>query len=335
MSYKVSIIIPAFNEGKNINKILTSALNQTYDNFEVIVVDDGSQDNTGKICEKYKKKYSNFRYIYKENSGVSDARNLGLKYITGDYVCFWDADDWVEFNYLEKMLSAIHLTPSPKNTILVAGCIIDYYKENTKSNSEVLTLNNRLISKKEVLNYFLEEHEKYRLELWNKLFPAKVIKKKYFKSQFVLGEDFEFFTQCLNKIDYLLTVNVASYHYKVCMNQMKHYTPFINEVERERFIQKNLIRAGMPNNLSNSFYYRRLLITAYTALSYLAGNNKMPQDEVVFILNELRDSRPNTFKPCVNYKKAQRIMLILSQLHSPKIAEKYFKLKRKLKYSNK
>lgn len=55
MSYKVSIIIPAFNEGKNINKILTSALNQTYDNFEVIVVDDGSQDNTGKICEKYKK----------------------------------------------------------------------------------------------------------------------------------------------------------------------------------------------------------------------------------------------------------------------------------------
>ena len=119
MSYKVSIIIPAFNEGKNINKILTSALNQTYDNFEVIVVDDGSQDNTGKICEKYKKKYSNFRYIYKENSGVSDARNLGLKYITGDYVCFWDADDWVEFNYLEKMLSAIHLTPRPKNTILV------------------------------------------------------------------------------------------------------------------------------------------------------------------------------------------------------------------------
>lgn len=331
VSYKVSIIIPVFNEEKNICRVLDSVYSQTYKNFEVIVVDDGSEDNTGQICQNYNQKYNNFKYVYKKNTGVSDTRNLGLAYVTGDYVSFWDADDWVASDYLDNLVHAINVTPDPQKTVIVAGCTIDYYFNNSKRNSEIISLNNKLISKKEVLSTFIEQHEKYRLELWNKLFPVGIVKNKKFKSEIILGEDFEFFTQCLTNIEYLMTVNDTSYHYKIDISRMKHFTSFSQEISREKIIQKNLVTAGISKKSSEFFYFRRLLITAYTALSYLPYTEKNDKKEEYTVLKELKISKPDGFKPFAKYQKAQWVMMILARLNSPILISEYFKIKSKIK----
>ncbi|MBM6973420.1 glycosyltransferase family 2 protein [Lactobacillus gallinarum] len=330
-SFKISIIIPAFNEENNIRRILECACKQTYKEFEVIVVDDGSKDRTSEIAKTYAKQYSNFIYVHKENSGVSDTRNLGLKFVTGDYVCFWDADDWVESNYLENMFQQIHLTPCPQKTILVSGCTIDYYVENKKESAGVIKQANKLISKQALLKSFINEHEMFRLELWNKLFPAAIVKGKRFDSQFILGEDFEFFTKCLKDVDYLLTVNDSSYHYVIDITQMKHYTRFENEVKREKMISRNLIDMGISSNDVKFFYSRRLLITAYTALSFLDFDKRENEEEITFILKELKNEISKKFKPFGKYKKAQMIMMMLTNFQSVFLTKKYFVFKRNIK----
>lgn len=100
---KFSIVIPVYNVEKYLEKCLDSVINQTYDNFEVIIVNDGSTDNSESIINKYLKKDKRFKLFNKENGGLSEARNYGLKYVTGDYVIFLDSDDYLETELLEKI----------------------------------------------------------------------------------------------------------------------------------------------------------------------------------------------------------------------------------------
>ena len=100
---KFSIIIPVYNVEEYIDKCLDSVLNQTYDNFEVIIVNDGTLDNSQSIINKYVKKDKRFKSYKKENGGLSSARNYGVKYATGNYLLFIDSDDFIELDYLEKI----------------------------------------------------------------------------------------------------------------------------------------------------------------------------------------------------------------------------------------
>lgn len=100
---KYSIIIPVYNVEEYLNRCLKSILNQTYSNYEVIIVNDGSPDNSDNIIKSYEKEDKRFKGYKKVNGGLSDARNYGLKYATGDYLIFIDADDYIENNYLEKV----------------------------------------------------------------------------------------------------------------------------------------------------------------------------------------------------------------------------------------
>lgn len=100
---KFSIIVPVYNVEKYIDKCLDSILNQTYKNYEVIIVNDGTKDNSVEIINKYVKKYNQFKLYEKENGGLSDARNYGLQYVTGDYLLFIDSDDYIDKNLLKKL----------------------------------------------------------------------------------------------------------------------------------------------------------------------------------------------------------------------------------------
>ena len=102
---KISIIIPVFNAEKHLNKCLDSVLNQTYDNYEVVIVNDGSTDNSEKIINEYILKYKDkIKYFYKDNSGVSDTRNFGISKISGEYFTFVDSDDYIDTNLLKIII---------------------------------------------------------------------------------------------------------------------------------------------------------------------------------------------------------------------------------------
>ena len=101
---KISIIVPVYNAEKWLEDCIKSVLNQTYKNVELVLVNDGSDDSSDKICKKYSLKYSNIKYILQENAGASVARNKGLKNATGSYIQFLDSDDYLNNDCCEKMI---------------------------------------------------------------------------------------------------------------------------------------------------------------------------------------------------------------------------------------
>lgn len=107
---KISVIIPVYNTERYIRKCLDSVVNQSYENIEIIVVNDGSKDNSEEIIKEYENKYKNkIIYLKKQNGGLSDSRNYGMKYATGDYICFIDSDDYIDEDLFEKLKKYIDL----------------------------------------------------------------------------------------------------------------------------------------------------------------------------------------------------------------------------------
>ena len=101
---KVSIIVPIYNMEQYLNRCLESIINQTYENIEIILINDGSKDNSLEICKNYAKKDNRIMIIDQKNSGVSSARNSGLDKATGEYLAFVDPDDWIDKDGIEKMV---------------------------------------------------------------------------------------------------------------------------------------------------------------------------------------------------------------------------------------
>lgn len=104
---KISVIVPIYNVEKYIEKCINSIINQTYKDLEIILVDDGSTDSSGKICDEYAKKDKRIKVIHKKNGGVSSSRNIALTIANGDYITWIDSDDWIEKDTYSKLADII------------------------------------------------------------------------------------------------------------------------------------------------------------------------------------------------------------------------------------
>ena len=125
---KVSVIVPVYNVEKYLKKCLDSLVNQTLRDIEIIIVNDGSLDNSQNIIDEYVKKYPELiKSFIKENGGQGSARNLGLDYATGDYISFVDSDDWLDLNALEEMYN---LAKETKSDVVICD-MIDHYEDGT------------------------------------------------------------------------------------------------------------------------------------------------------------------------------------------------------------
>lgn len=161
---KISIVIPVYNKCEYIEKIVHDILRQTFDDFELLLINDGSLDGSGKICDELAQKDKRIKVFHKENGGVSSARNLGIYNSNGKYICFIDADDSIDDTYLEMLYTSIEKSDSD-----LAVC--NYY--------EVIN-NSRKIHG---LRQHLEQNELFEIirydllcVLWNKLFIRSKIK---------------------------------------------------------------------------------------------------------------------------------------------------------------
>ena len=103
----ISVIVPIYNVEEYLNRCVESIVNQTYQKLEIILVDDGSPDNCPRMCDDWAKKDSRIKVIHKENGGLSDARNAGMKITTGEYISFIDSDDYIETCMIEILYEAI------------------------------------------------------------------------------------------------------------------------------------------------------------------------------------------------------------------------------------
>ncbi len=123
----ISVIVPVYNVEKYLRRSLESVINQTYKNLEIIIVDDGSTDNSGKICDEYKEKDSRISVIHKQNAGQGAARNIGLDTCSGKYVYFHDSDDWMDDDCIESLHNQLVL-----NDVDISVCNYRYINEDGK-----------------------------------------------------------------------------------------------------------------------------------------------------------------------------------------------------------
>lgn len=191
----ISIIVPIYNAEKYLNRTINSILTQTYDNFELLLVDDGSTDKSSLICKQYVVKDERIHYYLKENGGPSSARNIGIKNSKGQFISFVDADDVVKPNFLETLL-----IPYQKNSGL--DLIIASYKKN----------DNKVILPDKLVNNYQAIMDVCRKDytmgyVVNKLFRASVIRKYQLK----FDENFDFSEDLLFTINYLLKVKNVQY----------------------------------------------------------------------------------------------------------------------------
>ena len=155
---KISIIIPVYNGEEFLKRCLDSIIVQTYQNWELIIVNDGSTDKTKDIIEEYIEKDKRIVVINKDNSGVSDSRNIGIDYSTGDYITFVDADDFLEKNML---LSIIELLNKEKYDVIRYNYFKNYSNNKEIKNIYDKNITNRVLEKNEIsssLSVTMEPH---------------------------------------------------------------------------------------------------------------------------------------------------------------------------------
>lgn len=217
---KVSVIVPAYNSEETIERCLDSILKQTYSNFEIIVINDGSTDRTEEICQRYAKVNKNVRIYTQKNQGVSSARNLGIEKSDGKYLQFVDSDDYIDSDMIENMVREIR----DEREWVICGCI----GEEGEQKKEIKTNAPRKMNKEETLCALMEP-DSIRGYLVNKLFNRKIIWENHLcmRQDVSVCEDLIFCLEYAEHIEKAIYINRPMYHYVYREDSVTHkkYSP--------------------------------------------------------------------------------------------------------------
>lgn len=205
-SVKVSVIVPIYNVEKYIGKCILSIIEQTYKNIEIILVDDGSLDDSGNIADEYATRDNRIKVIHKANAGVSAARNSGLDAATGDFVCFSDGDDYVMPYYVEHLLK-LCLTDNAD-----VAYTVDMY--TTFHNEHVANSHVKVITPEDATENIL--CYKVPIGVYSKLFNREFLVKNNirFLEDVYIGEGFNFNTACFQRANKVVMSNERIYFYR-------------------------------------------------------------------------------------------------------------------------
>ncbi|UNL46187.1 glycosyltransferase [Lactobacillus amylovorus] len=208
MKYKVSIIVPVYNVDKYVEECIISLVHQTYRNIEIILVDDGSLDKSGKICDKWSQKDRRIKVIHKKNGGLSDARNVGIKKATGNYLAFVDGDDWVSINFIEKMLNSLIKYDADMAICKFARIFSDGSVNINSHNPHKIELLNR----KEFFVKLTEDTE-ITNHIWRKIYK----KELFNNTAFPIGKNFEdiyLMPELVKKCQKIINLPDIEYYYR-------------------------------------------------------------------------------------------------------------------------
>lgn len=209
---KISIIIPIYNVEQYLPQCLDSIINQTYKNLEIILINDGSTDNSGKICDNYAKVDNRIHVFHKKNEGVSSARNLGLEKCTGDFIGFVDPDDFIELNMYELLYNE-----QQKTNADIVWCNYYNYFSNEHYNIVNIFNENKLYKLPFAINklgidLFINKYYEHS-HLWSKLYKKSIFDNIKFPYKKTL-EDLSIFLPTLMKANIICVIPQALYYYR-------------------------------------------------------------------------------------------------------------------------
>lgn len=268
----VSVIVPVYNVERYLKKCIESIINQTYKNLEIFLVDDGSTDNSGKICDEYAKKDNRINVIHKENKGVSSARNAGINEAKGEWIAFIDADDWIEENYIEELL---------KNTSKEIDIVQCGYYRVVANNKESINCdgNDEVRNKEEFLIGCLNPQMAYGL-CHTKIIRKSKIKDIRFDEEIVVCEDALFNIELSENVNRVKIIKIPLYNYhihqdsvvrKYDVNYSSKYEKALKVIDdylKEKYNDNSIINTNFYNF---SVYHLMLIAVNYC---YNPGNHK-------------------------------------------------------------
>ncbi len=280
----ISVIVTAYNIEDYIARGVRSICAQTYWHLEIIVVDDGSTDNTGQICDRLALEDERVRIIHKRNGGPADARNVGTAQSLGRYIGYVDGDDWIDPDMYEKMLGAL----LEQQADLAVCRYRQVYKDRTEDDSVDRAV---LFEGQEALQCYVEEREEYAIQnaAWNKLYRREILEG----ASFPVGkwyEDIMFATSALARAKRCIYLDTAYYNYIIdregsIMNTQINPRTFTDQVpayyEKTKFLE-NLGRQDLAR-IHDYFFYKRLL------LFYAQLSNRSAQQAKETYLTQIED----------------------------------------------
>lgn len=252
---EISIIIPVYNGERTIRATLKSILEQDYKNFEVLLIDDGSQDGSKAICQSYVASDRRFRYFFQENGGVSAARNLGLENAVGRFVVFVDADDLLPPQGLALLVDAENKEKD--------GFICGSHVMNKTRNRRVLAVQPFRVHTKQRPEVLLAALEKVPTAPWAKLYDKEIIDRYQvrFPCDMPYGEDSVFLYRYMEHVEKLVTIDAIVYEYNFLYSNSagrKFYKDFCLFMKQQLEEKQNLYRKfGISGNSEELCYFRR------------------------------------------------------------------------------
>lgn len=305
---KISIIVPVYNVEKYLDNGIRHILNQTYHNLEVILVDDGSTDSSGEICDRYAAQDSRVHVAHKKNGGSSSARNVGLELATGDYIGFLDADDYAD----ETMYEVLY------RTVKETGCTIaQVMSRDFDEQGNMLKDAYRSSGK---VNY-LPKEEMFRLLMLHEgdsSFCTKLIKGEFAKqfrfSENRLNEDFELVLKMLEKVEGVYSIEEA--HYNILIRQGSNQRSGFKPSLYEAIIDNSDMAFGMMEKefpelrteAERFFYWQRLDYLLHIPVDQMTKNNTYYQK----VIGEVRKGKSIWQVNSFLTEKEKRNLLILS-----------------------
>ena len=317
----ISIIIPVYNTIQYINQCLESVCNQTYPHLEIICIDDGSTDGSEKIIDNFAKSDNRIITIHQENHGESNARNIGLKKATGEYIAFLDCDDWIELDMYQKMVN----TMQSEDVDIVAG---NWFSE-TQNNSYVVTNNKNVdIGKfnREKLLVYIYERDEYKsfAYMWNKLYKKKLFYNKennliLFDENLRLGGDVLYLAQLVLNSNNAIYLDQPFYHYRQREDSGCH-TKDLSKRQDWLTAYMKLIELFKTENINNNIlnFVKRFLAYHCSNVAELAYIQK--NKTVLLSCQELMKQYEKIYKQ-LNYNNESRLIrynnILQYSLHSP------------------
>ena len=295
---KISIIVPVYNVEKYIDKCLQSLTQQTHKNLEIMLIDDGSPDNSGKICDEWAKKDNRIKVIHKENGGVSSARNLGLEVVTGEYVAFVDPDDYVDLTMYEKMLKS-----ATENNSDMVLCGFKYVFEDGSEKLLVETNLNK-VNSGDFLKYYLTAHPYtknnvvYTDNIMGGVCRSLIKKEAIGETRFPIlkiAEDFIFTLKLFQKNINVSVVNEDLYCY------LQRQTSAIHNFDKNKITQRlksfNEISLLVKDKVSAE------VLAGFKFYNYASFVHEMLRNKQLKLLNEhMKDGQFRSLNTKLGYK---------------------------------
>lgn len=278
----ISIIVPVYQVERYIKECIESVRWQSYSNWEMILVDDGSRDSSGKICEQYSQLDKRIKVIHKENGGLSDARNKGFEQAIGDYVVFLDSDDyWLDKLFLEKISKHIEHNPQVEVILFEAKRLLEDTKEFVKDNKlDVNFINNN--SRDEIVKNLIIS-KTYSMSACTKVIKREfIVSNELLFKKNLLGEDLDWFLKVILNVRYIGAIESINYIYRVRKGSITQMISLKN-IEDQFWILNKWIPIIQNNKEIEEYkkYYLGILAYSYVIDMLLYSQLKKEDQEKV------------------------------------------------------